>query len=105
MESNFYTMAKNLTQFLNEWLDSPGSVEVPGQNLEVRVNSRNYTPVHQPMPEVVDAMYEATYFHDFLDKEGKSEEFNKFLKKKRSGSEITSYIKDSFKEKASKKSK
>jgi len=98
MESNFYTMAKNLTQFLNEWLDSPGSVDVPGQNLEVKVNSRNYTPVHQPMPEVIDAMYEATYFHE-------SEEFNKFLKKKRSGREITSYIKDSFKEKASKKSK
>lgn len=98
-------MAKPLTQFLNEWLDSPGSVVVPGQNLDTRVSSRNYTPTNPEMPEIVDAMYEATYFHDFLDKEGESEEFNRFLKKKRSGKEITNYIKGSFKKKASKKSK
>jgi hypothetical protein len=37
----------------------------------------------------------------FLDKEGKSEAFNKFLKEKtRSGSEVTDYIKGSFREKA-----
>jgi len=99
-------MAKNFTDFLNEWLDSPGSVDVPAQSTEVRVNSRNYTPANPSMPEIVDAMYEANYFHDFLDKEGKSEEFNKFLKgKKRSGSDITRYLKDSFQTKSSKKEK
>ena len=44
------------------------------------------------------------YFHDFLDEEGKSEKFNKFLGEgKKSGAQVTSYIKDSFKDKASKK--
>jgi hypothetical protein len=95
---------KNISQFINEWLDSPGSVDVPGQNTEIRVNSRNYQSPNQQLPEVVDAMFEASYFHDFLDGEGKSEQFNKFLDEgKKSGSEITSYIKDSFKDKASKK--
>jgi hypothetical protein len=49
-------------------------------------------------------MYEAAYFHEFLDSEGKSESFNKFLDEgKKSGSEITRYIKDSFKEKSTQK--
>ena len=49
-------------------------------------------------------MFEAAYFHDFLDNEGKSENFNKFLDEgKKSGAQITDYIKDSFKDKSSKK--
>lgn len=95
---------KNISEFLNEWLDSPGSIDVPGQNSEIRVNSRNYKTQNQPLPDVVDAMYEASYFHDFLDQEGKSESFNKFLDEgKKSGAQITNFIKDSFKEKSSKK--
>ena len=95
---------KNISQFINEWLDSPGSVDVHGQNTEIRVNSRNYKTQNQQLPEVVDSMFEASYFHDFLDGEGKSEKFNKFLDEgKKSGSEITRYIKDSFKDKSSKK--
>jgi len=95
---------KNISDFLNEWLDSPGSIDVPGQNSEIRVNSRNYKTQNQPLPEVVDAMFEASYFHDFLDEEGKSEKFNKFLDGgKKSGAQITNYIKDSFKERSSKK--
>jgi len=98
---------KKFQQFLKEGLDSPGSVDVPGQDYEVKVNSRNYTPAAgAQMPEIVDAMYEATYVHDFLDREGKSEEFNKFLdEKKRSGQDVAEYIKDSFKQKSSKKEK
>ena len=64
----------------------------------------NYKTQNQQLPEVVDSMFEASYFHDFLDGEGKSEKFNKFLDEgKKSGSEITRYIKDSFKDKSSKK--
>jgi len=97
-------MIKNFKIFLKEGIDSPGSVDVPGQDYEVKVNSRNYTPVNQPLPEVVDAMFESSYFTDFLDNEGKSEEFNKFLdKKKRSGSQITEYLKNSFSDKKTKK--
>jgi hypothetical protein len=70
---------KNIHRFINEWLDSPGSIDVPGQNSEIRVNSRNYKTQNQQLPEVFDAMFEAAYFHDFLDEEGKSEKFNKFL--------------------------
>jgi hypothetical protein len=56
------------------------------------------------MPETIDAMYEAAYFHDFLDEEGKSEEFNKFLgEKNKSGSDIVEYLKTSFQIKNSKK--
>ena len=95
---------KKFSELITEWIDSPGSIDVPGQNSEIRVNSRNYSPEHQPPPEIVDAMYEASYFHDFLDNEGKSEKFNKFLDEgRKSGSQITDYIKDSFKEKSHKK--
>jgi hypothetical protein len=49
-------------------------------------------------------MYESSYFHDFLDSTGKSEEFNKFLEEdKKSGSDITEYLKISFQEKNLKK--
>lgn len=97
---------KKFQSFLNEWLDSPGSIDVPGQSSEVRVNSRNYTPNNPQMPVVDDAMYEAAYFHDFLDEEGKSESFSKFLKdEERSAADITGYLKTSFGEKTGKKSK
>lgn len=97
---------KKFPDFLNEWIDSPGSVDVPGQDVEQRVNSRNYTPAHQPLPEVIDAMYEKAYFNDFLDEQGKSEHFNKFIEEgKKSASDITDYIKDSFDKKTSKKEK
>ena len=89
---------------MNEWIDSPGSVDVPGQNTEIRVNSRNYTPAHQPLPFVQDAMFEASELYDFLDEHGNSEHFNKFLgEKNRSGREITDYIKEYLKNKKSKK--
>jgi hypothetical protein len=92
---------KNFDNFLFEWIDSPGSVDVPGQASEVKVNSRNYTSANPQMPEVIDAMYEAAEVNMFLDKEGKSEAFNKFLtEKNRTGSEVTDYIKGSFREKA-----
>ena len=95
---------KKYNQFILEWIDSPGSVDVPGQDYDAKVNSRNYTPAHQPLPEVVDAMFEKSYINDFLDNAGKSEEFNKFLKEgTKSGSEITDYIKDSFDRETSKK--
>jgi hypothetical protein len=99
-------MIKNFKLFLREGIDSPGSVDVPGQDYEVKVNSRNYTPANQPLPVVVDAMFESSYFTEFLDQEGKSEDFNKFLGgKKRSGSQITNYLKDSFSLKKSKSNK
>lgn len=88
---------KKYLDFISEWLDSPGSVDVPGQDFETKVNSRNYTPANLPLPVVVDSMFEANYFTKFLEEEGKSEDFNKFIEeKKRSGSEITSYLKESF---------
>ena len=98
---------KNIKPFgsvLNEWLDSPGSVDVPGQNTEIRVNSRNYTPSNQAqLPYVEDAMYEGSYVYEFLDNEGKSMEFDDFLKKKsRRGKEITDYLKENFKNKKKK---
>lgn len=90
-------MIKRYQDFIKEWLDSPGSVDVPGQDYETKVNSRNYTPANPPLPEVVDSMFEANYFTSFLEEEGKSEIFNKFInEKKRAGSEITRFLKDSF---------
>lgn len=98
---------KNLQKFrgfVNEWIDSPGSVDVPGQSYETRVNRRNYQSADPMMPETIDAMYESSYFHDFLDDAGRSEEFNKFIDEdKKSGSDITEYLKISFQEKNSKK--
>lgn len=98
---------KKFQTFVNEWLDSPGSIDVPGQATEIRVSSRNYTPNNPQMPEVLDAMYEASFFTDFLDDEGKSESFNQYLKEKsRTGAQITGYLKDSFSQKKdSKKNK
>jgi len=95
---------KKFHNFVNEWIDSPGSIDVPGDSYENRVRSRNYHSTDPTMPQVYDAMFEASYFHDFLDQEGKSENFNKFLSEgKKSGSDITNYIKESFKEKSIKK--
>jgi len=96
-------MIKKYDDFINEWLDSPNSIDVPGDAYDPKVNSRNYTPINQN-PQIEDAMFESSYFHDFLDNEGKSEEFNKFLDEdKRAGSEIADYLKDSFKHKTKKK--
>jgi hypothetical protein len=97
-------MLKTFKNFVNEWIDSPGSVDVPGQNTEIRVNSRNYTPANQPLPVVADAMFESSYFTEFLKDEGKSEIFNKFIKnEKRSGPQITEYLVDSFSKKIKEK--
>jgi hypothetical protein len=97
---------KKYSKFVNEWLDAPGSIDVPGEAMERRVNSRNYQTGNMTMPEVHDAMFEAADFYDFLDGHGKSEDFDKFLKEdKRSGSDITEHIKNKFKEKMIKKSK
>ena len=96
-------MIKKFDDFINEWLDSPNCIDVPGDAYATKVNTRNYTPVNQT-PQIEDAMFESSYFHEFLDNEGKSEEFNKFLDEdKRAGSEISEYLKDSFKQKAKKK--
>jgi hypothetical protein len=97
---------KKYSKFVNEWLDSPGSIDIPGEAMETRVNSRNYTPNNMTMPEVQDAMFEAAELYDFLDDHGKSEGFNKFIKEgDKSGSDITEHIKNQFKEKMAKKSK
>ena len=97
---------KKFHNFINEWIDSPGSVDVPANSYETRVRSRNYHSTDPTMPQAYDAFdaaYEASYFNDFLDEEGKSEEFNKFLtESKRSGSDVTNYIKESFKKKSTK---
>jgi hypothetical protein len=97
---------KNLIKFrgfVNEWLDSPGSVDVPGEAYQIRANRRNYQSIDPTMPQIVDAMFEAAYFHDFLDEEGKSEKFNKFLSEKnKSGSDVAEYLKTSFQIKNSK---
>jgi len=88
---------KKFQGFINEWIDSPGSVDVPGQDSEIRVNSRNYTPARQPLPYIEDAMYEKAKIYEILDEYGNSEDFNKFLdEKKRSGREVTDRIKDIF---------
>jgi hypothetical protein len=90
----------NFNTFLNEVMNQNGDIDVPGESYETKVNSRNYNKVEPQLPGIIDAMYESSYFNEFLDNEGKSEEFNKFLdKEKRSGSEITTYIKDSFESK------
>jgi hypothetical protein len=87
---------KSLTDFLNEDFD-PGTVQVPGDAYVTQVNSRNYQPSHQPLPQVLDPMYEGSYFCDFLDECGKSENFTKFVKEKRkSPAEITNYLKEEF---------
>jgi hypothetical protein len=95
---------KSIGDFINEWIDSPGSVDVPGQDSEVKVNSRNYTPAHQPLPYIEDSMFEANEVYDFLDDHGNSENFNKFVGEKRSGREITDHIKQALKENKFKKS-
>lgn len=88
---------------LNEWLDSPGSVDVPGQAYDTKVNSRNYKGVDPTMPIALDAMYEASYFNEFLDEQGGSEEFQKFVDEKKSGKDITEYLKINLQKKMTQK--
>ena len=88
---------KGIKDFLLEWHDAPGSVDVPGYGYETTVNYRNYTPATQPLPDVVDSMFESSYFNDFLEEEGNSEEFQEFIdEKKRSSKEISEYLKNKF---------
>jgi hypothetical protein len=91
---------KPFESFLNEWLDSPGSVDVPGQDSETRVNSRNYTPSNDnQLPYVEDAMFESSHVYEYLDSKGKSLEFDEFLKEKpRKGKDITDYLKEGLRE-------
>jgi hypothetical protein len=94
---------KSLTDFLNEDFD-PGTVQVPGDAYVTRVNSRNYQSAHQPLPQVLDPMYEGSYFCDFLDECGKSEKFTSIVKEKRkSPTEITNYLKEEFLSNSAKK--
>ena len=87
---------KTFFEFLNEDF-FPGTVEVPGDAYVTKVNSRNYQPSHQPLPEIYDAMFEGAYFCDFLDECGKSEGFGKFVKEnKKSPADITNYLKGEF---------
>ncbi len=96
---------KTFTQFLNEDF-YPGTVEVPGDAYVTQVNSRNYQPAHQPLPEVYDAMFEGAYFCDFLDECGKSEGFTKFIKEDKKGaSDITNYLKEEFMHRSKSKKK
>ena len=87
---------KPFESFLNEWLDSPGSVDVPGQSTETRVNSRNYTASNDDqLPYIEDAMFEGSNVYGYLYDQGKSLEFNEFLKEKpRRGKDITDYLKE-----------
>lgn len=87
---------KPFESFLNEWLDSPGSVDVPGQSTETRVNSRNYTASNDDqLPYIEDAMFEGSHVYGYLDDQGKSLEFDEFLKEKpRRGKDITDYLKE-----------
>ena len=87
---------KPFESFLNEWLDSPGSVDVPEQSSETRVNSRNYTASnYNQLPYVEDAMFEGSHVYGYLDDQGKSLEFDEFLKEKpRRGKDITDYLKE-----------
>lgn len=91
---------KSFSSFLNEWLDSPGSVDVPGSGFERGVNSRNYTSANKDqLPYVEDAMFESSHVYGYLDTQGKSLEFNEFLKEKpRRGKDITDYLKEGLRE-------
>ena len=83
---------KNI-KYINEWLDAPGSIDAPGSTMEVKVNARNYQSVNQQTtPNIIDSVYEKSYFFDFLKEQGNSKEFNDLLESEKSGKRITDWL-------------
>lgn len=97
-------MLKNLKSFseIKEALEvvgvDPGTALVAGRDYQIDVKSRNYQPINQPLPDVVDDSYNSTRIYEFLDETGGSKEFNSFLKesKKVSGKAVTDWLKEKF---------
>jgi len=97
-------MLKNIKSFseIKEALEvvgvDPGTALVQGRDYQIDVKSRNYQPINQPLPDVIDDTYNSTKIYKFLDETGSSEEFNQFLKEseKRSGKQVTDWLKEKF---------
>ena len=88
---------ESFENFIAEYYISaaPGSIVVPGKWYKDNVNSVNYVSKTQPLPQVVDTMFETDDVYIKLDKLKSDEDFNSFIKKKDlSSKEIIEYIKN-----------
>jgi nucleoid DNA-binding protein len=101
-----------LSDFIQNWLEdninpslfenmetTVGSLQTIN-DFERKVNSRNYTPSNDAqLPYVEDAMFEGSHVYGYLDNQGKSLEFEEFLKEKpRKGKEITDLFIETIKD-------
>lgn len=73
---------------------SPGSVVVPGEWYKDNVNSVNYVDKKQPMPMIVDTMFETNDVYTYLDELTSHKDFNDLLSDKSKGSKhVIEFIK------------
>lgn len=74
---------------------SPGSIVVPGEWYKDNVNSVNYVSKKQPLPQVIDPMFETDDVYLKLDELILDKDFDALIKKGESSSkEIVQYIKN-----------
>jgi|688.fasta_scaffold2705103_1 hypothetical protein len=74
---------------------SPGSVVVPGEWYKDNVNSVNYVDKKQPLPMVIDPMFEKDKIYIHLDELSTNEDFVNLLRSEGLGAKkVIEFIKD-----------
>ena len=99
------TYIESFGDFINEnYISaSPGSIVVPGEWYKDNVNSVNYVDKVQPLPQIVEPMFELSSLKSHLDDLSEDNEFRRILKNSSADSrKVTKYIKDSVVKKYSK---
>jgi hypothetical protein len=88
---------ESFENFIAEYYISaaPGSIVVPGEWYKDNVNSVNYVSKTQPLPQVVDTMFETDDVYLKLDQLILDKDFDMLIKKNDSSSkDIIQYIKN-----------
>jgi hypothetical protein len=73
---------------------SPGTVVVPGEWYKDNVNSVNYVAKRQPMPEVIDTMFEDNEMFKHLNSLVMDKDFNEMVTKGAKSKDVIEYIKN-----------
>jgi hypothetical protein len=87
---------ESFKEFLAEYYvsASPGTVVVPGEWYKDNVNSVNYVAKRQPMPEVIDTMFEDNEMFKHLNSLVMDKDFDEMLAKGAKSKDVIEYIKN-----------
>jgi hypothetical protein len=73
---------------------SPGTVVVPGEWYKDNVNSVNYVAKRQPLPQVIDPMFEDSEMFQHLNSLVMDKDFEEMVTKGAKSKEVVEYIKN-----------